>query len=149
MGVARLGTTLYTERIFYVASFGPKDGNAVISIDAPGNVIGGPVPAVLDLTTGRYHLITDPFRAPAFEPQSARYIARAVQTGPFARVVNTGSCLRIRAEPSLTAETLDCLADGSLLQDTGETRQADGATWLSVVTPARRQGWASTAFLEH
>jgi hypothetical protein len=148
MGVARLGTTLYTERIFYVASFGPKDADAVISIEAPGNVLGGPIPAFLDLTTGRYRLITDPFRTPGFQPQSAKYVVRAIQTGPFARIVNTGSCLRIRAEPSLAAESLHCLADGVLLQHTGETREADAVTWLSVVTPGRRPGWASTAFLE-
>jgi hypothetical protein len=147
-GAEQFGEVLYSERLYYAGSFDPKNYRAIISIEAPGAPLGGPIPATLDIETGRYNLITDPFRTTEFQPQSGRYIVHAVQSGPFARIVNTGSCLRIRAEPSLSAQSLDCLADDVLLQHTGETREADGATWLSVVTPGRRQGWASTAFLE-
>jgi hypothetical protein len=140
-----------TPQLIVPGWWSPKDGLAVVTIDVPPppEYLGVPVPALLDLETGEYHLIKDPF-VPNERPYQpyGRSLVDAVQIGPFARIVNTGSCLRIRAEPSLSAQSLDCLADGVLLQHTGETREADGATWLSVVTPGRRQGWASTAFLE-
>ena len=63
-------------------------------------------------------------------------------------MVNTGSCLNVRAEPAMTAAVLACAADGVLLRDTGETREVDGATWRRVVTPAGVDGWASSQFLE-
>jgi hypothetical protein len=77
-----------------------------------------------------------------------RTAVHAVQTGPFARVTGTGSCLKVRAEPSLSGEVLTCAADGVLLRDTGDTRTTDGAEWVSVMTPAGTPGWASAAFLQ-
>jgi hypothetical protein len=104
---------------------------------------------LIDFNSGQYHLIPAPFVSGDTGYSSlGRTALHAVQIGPFARIVNTGSCLRVRAEPSLSGQVLDCLADGVLLQDMGETREADGASWLSVVTPARRQGWVSTAFVQ-
>ena len=108
----------------------------------------GAVPAFLDLDSGRYRVVAEPFATADFQPVSGRHILHAVQIGPFARVVNTGSCLRVRAEPSLSSQTLDCLADGVLLQASGEARDADSITWLRVMTPGGVQGWASTVFLE-
>jgi hypothetical protein len=48
----------------------------------------------------------------------------------------------------MAAPVLACAADGVLLRDTSETREADGATWRRVVTPAGVEGWASSQFLE-
>jgi hypothetical protein len=81
-------------------------------------------------------------------PFSGRNYVRAVLQGPFARVVDTGSCLNVRAEPGMTADVLACAADGVLLRDTGESREVDGATWRRVATPAGIEGWASEEFLE-
>lgn len=106
----------------------------------------GPMPVLLDLEAGVAHPIIEPFSDPDF-PQGRNFL-KHVQRGPFARVVGTGSCLNIRAEPGVAARVLDCAADGVLLRDTGETRQADGAAWLRVATPAGAAGWASMDYLE-
>jgi hypothetical protein len=104
------------------------------------------------LDTGSYVLITEPFAASNLDQASSKPFGRtavqAAQIGPFARVVNTGSCLHVRAEPSLAGQSLDCMADGVLLRDTGETRDADGVTWVSVMTPGGVQGWSASGFLE-
>lgn len=71
-----------------------------------------------------------------------------VQRGPFARVVNTGSCLNIRDAPSLDSNVLTCATDGVLLRDQGETAETDGVTWARVVTPVGVEGWAATVYLE-
>jgi hypothetical protein len=108
----------------------------------PGSVI---VPAIFDLEAGEAHPILHPFLD---QPRRFSYIVRAVLHGPFARVVNTGSCLNVHAEPDPTAAALTCAADGVLLRDAGETREVDSATWRRVVTPAGEEGWASSQFLE-
>jgi hypothetical protein len=104
------------------------------------------LPAILDLEGGEAHPLTDPFLDPPFT--GGRNYVQAVLPGPFARVVNTGACLNVRAEPGAAAAVLACAADGVLLRDTGEARQADGTTWQRVVTPAGVEGWASSQYLE-
>jgi hypothetical protein len=108
----------------------------------PGTVI---LPAIFDLEAGEAHPIPHPFLDP---PVKFRYLVRAVLLGPFARVVNTGSCLSVRAEPGTAADAFTCAADDALLRDTGETQEVDGAAWLRVVTPAGVEGWASSQYLE-
>lgn len=102
-------------------------------------------PAIFDLQAGEAHPLAGPFQQ---SPFGGRNFVQAVLRGPFARVVNTGSCLNIRAEPGTAAGVLTCAADGVLLRDTGETQEADGATWLRVVTPAGAEGWATTQYLQ-
>ena len=63
-------------------------------------------------------------------------------------MVNTGGCLNLRAEPTLDAEIVGCLADNVLLLDTGEAARGADVTWLRVVAPLGLEGWASTGFLE-
>jgi hypothetical protein len=111
----------------------------------PGRYVMNFVPVIIDLETGQTHPLAGPFHE---LPLSGRNYVRAVLHGPFARVVNTGSCLNVRAEPAMAAPVLACAADGALLQDTGETREADGATWRRVVMPAGVEGWASSQYLE-
>jgi len=111
----------------------------------PGGYAINFVPAILDLATGEAHPLAGAFHEP---PLFGRNYIQAVLHGPFARVVNTGSCLNVRAEPGMSAAVLACAADGVLLRDTGEARQADGAIWQRVVTPAGVEGWASTQYLE-
>lgn len=106
----------------------------------------GILPALIDLDAGFIHPITDPFLAPDWK--GGRSLVRAVLPGPFARVMGTGSCLNVRAEPGIAAEVLACAADGVLLRDMGETQEIDGMTWLRVVTPAGAEGWASRQYLQ-
>jgi len=71
----------------------------------------------------------------------------AVQTGPFARVVNTGSCLNMRDAPSLESNVITCIADGVLLRIESEEQTTPG--WLEVATPSGARGYASTLYLEY
>ncbi len=105
----------------------------------------GILPAIFDLESGEARPIPHPFLD---QPRRFSYIVRAVLRGPFARVVNTGSCLSVRAQPAMAADALACAADGVLLRDTGETQQADGTTWRRVMTPAGAEGWASSQYLQ-
>jgi hypothetical protein len=106
----------------------------------------GYLPALYDLDAGQLHPVKQPFHDPPFGGQ--RNHVQAVLHGPFARVVNTGACLNVRAEPAMTADALTCAADGVLLRDTGETREVGGVTWRRVLTPAGVEGWASSQYLE-
>ena len=125
-------------------------GNAVVLADQLTTAIPDPfvgaLPVLFDLDAGRVYPILDPFLEPPF--RNGRNHVLAVLQGPFARVVNTGGCLNVRAEPGATGEVLGCAAEGVLLRDAGETREADGVTWLRLVTPGGVEGWASTAYLE-
>jgi len=111
----------------------------------PGRYVMDFLPAIFDLEAGVAHPLDGPFQQP---PLFGRNYVRAVLRGPFARVVDTGSCLNVRAEPSMAADVLACAADSVLLRDTAQTREVDGATWARVVTPAGVEGWASTQYLE-
>jgi hypothetical protein len=127
-----------------------EDDLAIISITVPPPPdIVAPVPAIFDLNSGEYRLIKDPFvkSEPPYQPYG-RSIVDAVQVGPFARVVNTGSCLNVRKEPSLSAQTVGCMPDGVLLRDTGEELDVAGGRWLRVVTPGLETGWVTTEFIE-
>ena len=106
----------------------------------------GALPGVLDLDSGNMQPISSPFAEAEFQQGRSEVVATV--RGPFARVVNTGGCLNLRAEPTLDAEILRCLADNVLLLDTGETARGADVTWLRVVAPLGLEGWASTAFLE-
>ncbi len=130
----------------------PGDGLALIAIELPHETrpSSAPIPALLDMASGEYRIIADPFSSsdPPYGWPNGRSLVDAVQIGPFARVVDTGSCLNLRAEPSLGAQALDCMADGVLLRDLGEVSEADGVTWVRVSTPAGVEGWASAKYLE-
>ncbi len=131
--------------LWTIGSWSSKNDRAIISIQAPGSEYGTPLPAILDLDTGSYSLIPGPFKSdqPGWS-SLGRTAVHAVQTGPFARVTGTGSCLNIRTDPSVSAEVLTCMADGVLLRETSDV----SAGWMSVITPGGTQGWASLAFLE-
>jgi len=103
------------------------------------------LPAVFDVEAGIAHPLAGPFQE---LPLFGRNYIQAALHGPFARVVNTGACLNVRSEPGTAVPVLACAADGVLLRDTGETRDADGGTWIRVLTPAGVEGWASTQYLE-
>lgn len=56
--------------------------------------------------------------------------------GPGATVVVTDNGLRLRAAPSTSAEVVASLAQGTVLQITGPSVQADGYTWWPVENPS-------------
>ena len=62
--------------------------------------------------------------------------------GVSARVANTGSCLNVHAAPTLTADLLICLADGSVVTVRDGPVDAEGYRWWLVEAGAI-QGWAA------
>jgi hypothetical protein len=125
-------------------------GNANISAEQLKTPVPDPfvgyLPALFDLDAREIHPIPRPFLDPPF--RNGRNRIQAVLRGPFARVVNTGACLNVRAAPGMAADVLACAADDVLLRDTAETQEVDGTTWRRVVTPAGLEGWASSQYLE-
>lgn len=101
-------------------------------------------PALWKLISGGVRPIEHAF----FEQNLGRNRFVAFMSGPHLRVANTGDCLNVREQPGTSAPVIACYHDGVLLRDRGESREADGATWLAVATPDGRPGWASAEFLE-
>ena len=130
------------------------DGRAVgtMMVDR-GQILGAPpdyiglLPAILGLESRRYNLIKEPFLEADFEPE--RDIIHAVQTGPFARIDGTGSCLNLRSFPSLDAAKVACLADGVLLRHDSVAVTNQDVEWLQVTAPDGTRGWAATDFLDY
>ncbi len=122
-------------------------GNALESGDFDWPAFPASIPVLIDTGEAEIHPIAEPFLDPAF--LGGRNLIRAALHGPFARVVNTGSCLNVRADAGVDAPVVACAADGVLLRHTGETQEADRHTWLHVVTPSGAEGWASAAYLEY
>lgn len=111
---------------------------------------GAYVPAVLDLETGTVRAFRELIpRATTGGVAGAgdRTHILGVATGAFVQVKGAGDCLNVRSAPSTSAQVLGCFADGVLLRQTGEARDADGIRWLGVTTLAGAQGWASAEFL--
>jgi hypothetical protein len=114
----------------------------IMASPAPGILLY--VPAVFDLRAATISPIPS-----AIAHRFGRNHVVAAQTGPFARVVNTGSCLNIRGAPSLDSNVITCAADGVLLRDQGETAEVgDGVAWVRVTTPSGAAGWAAAVYLE-
>jgi len=64
------------------------------------------------------------------------------------RVATGDDCLNVRTEPSTTAASLGCFADGVLLGLRGDGPPPVVAGWLPVVTPALEPGWVAEEFVE-
>ncbi|HUF53746.1 MAG TPA: SH3 domain-containing protein [Dehalococcoidia bacterium] len=141
-----VGEILNSTHLVRLGSWLPGLRAAVISSDDEGQ----PFPALLNIDTGEYSLILNPFNGgPSVDADTGRTFVLGAAEGPFARVTGTNSCLNIRAQPSLAATVLECAADGVLLTHTNQTTSTDTATWLAVTTPAGTSGWASTTYLEY
>lgn len=63
--------------------------------------------------------------------------------GARVTVVGTGTCLRLRREPSLSATSGACVPDGTILRVTAGPRATDGHVWWAV----DRGGWATGDYL--
>jgi hypothetical protein len=69
-------------------------------------------------------------------------------SGQKVRVANTGGTgVRLRLEPSLKAQIVARLADGTVLEVVGEDKQADGYTWKNVRAPGDGRGWVAGAYV--
>jgi len=64
-----------------------------------------------------------------------------------AGVVEPGSCLNLRTEPSLSASKITCLVQGTALSVTGGAVEADGYTWIPVTTSAG-SGWVAANYVD-
>lgn len=141
LSLSASGPWLDDRRVFGSAFIPPE----LLSVRRPEPFFGS-VPVIVELDSGLIRPIPHPFVDPPY--LNGRNPVAAVMRGPFARVVGTGSCLNVRAEPGAGAKVLGCAVDGVLLRDSGEAREESGTTWLRVETPGGVEGWASTASLE-
>jgi len=101
------------------------------------------VPAILFDKNGFVSPITEPFLDPNFEKGRNRVIA--VLINPAAVVSGTGSCLNVRADPSVESTILDCVPDGVILHLVVPDQ---GNGWLLVTSPTGAKGYASGEFLD-
>lgn len=153
-GSGRLIRTYEYARFLLLAPVGLDKGLAIGNADFDVSHLPDGAPnylsAIFDLGAGTVSPILDPFADPDF-PRGRNHIV-GVMRGFFSRVQTPGSCLNVRAEPSLSASILECAADRVLLRGigqrhAGETVEAEGVTWLHVLAPDGVEGWADTAFL--
>jgi hypothetical protein len=133
----------------YVPSREVFFGNAEVASPVSGPDGRAPqmsAPAVIDLHSRTITPIVHPFADMKTLPVDGFRVV-AVQQGPFARVVNTGSCLNVRREPQLDGRVIDCFSDGVLLRDSSHgLLYAD--EWVQVVVPGGEVGWANAQYLE-
>ena len=86
-----------------------------------------------------YVVVTSAPPTPAAGPGASRAV----------RVAGTqGLSLRIRAAPSVQAETIKLVPDGTQLLVIGESKEAEGAVWWPVRDPSdNKEGWAVSKYL--
>jgi hypothetical protein len=129
----------------YLAGNGLLLANVELPVQ-PGSAAPFDVPAALiDLVTGRIQPLRELGEGLDVGQQP---LVRGAVLGRVARIAAGSDCLHVRESPSASATSLGCYRDGVLLFERGETRIADGATWVSVTTPDDKDGWASAGFLQ-
>lgn len=68
------------------------------------------------------------------------------RAGQRLSVTGTGECLNVRVLPSLQADVVACLPDGTEVEVRGGPREADGYVWWELATP-QGDGWAVENYL--
>jgi len=69
-------------------------------------------------------------------------------TGQFRVVGGTGGdCLNIRTGPGTASPAADCLAEGTVVELTGESEESGGITWVRIVTESGHDGWVAEQYL--
>ncbi|MFO7683103.1 MAG: SH3 domain-containing protein [Chloroflexota bacterium] len=82
-------------------------------------------------------------------PPSATPIPTATpEPAPQTAVVASGVGVYLRAEPGVSAQDLEWLLDGTLLEILPGEAAADGYTWVLVRTPTGNEGWVATDFIQ-
>jgi len=86
-----------------------------------------------------YVVVTSAAPTPAAGPSATRTV----------RVTGTqGLSLRIRVAPSVQAETIKLVPDGTQLLVTGRGKEAEGELWWPVRDPSdNKEGWAVSKYL--
>jgi hypothetical protein len=98
---------------------------------------------ILDLRNGSFREVADLRR-----PGDRDAYPVAVVRGTFVRVDAPGDCLNLRAGRGTDSPVVTCVADGVLLEPTGDAVTAqDGSRWRPVRTPSGQTGFASVDFL--
>lgn len=101
-----------------------------------------------------WYLVTRGNKSPAPGPSASRSSSPSPSPSPTLSPANyeasvTGHCLNIRAEPSTTAERIDCVQNGFLLRSDGKTRTAEGRLWRHVYDKlTKKYGWAADQYLK-
>lgn len=120
------------------------DNRPVISLAIEGR--SGIIPAIVNFEAGTLTPIEEYFGGRA--EQHDRNRVHAVVPGPVVRIASGDDCVNVRQSPSLAGAVLGCYEDGVLLVDRGETRAAEGITWVGVTAPEGYLGWAAAEFLD-
>ena len=81
------------------------------------------------------------------DPPTSTEASDSLQAGEQAVVRADGDCLALRTEPTRSAASVSCLAEGTTVTALGEQRQADELTW-ELVAGDGRQGWVAALYLE-
>jgi hypothetical protein len=71
----------------------------------------------------------------------------ALESGTDAVVRADGDCLRMRAEPTLSAQILQCLAEGTTVTVLPGTQNAEGYVWR-LISAGGTVGWVVEQYLE-
>lgn len=73
----------------------------------------------------------------------------AAPSGVKAVVAGTGGdCLNIRTGPGTSNPAPDCLDEGAVVTIVGEPEEANGLTWVHVISEAGHDGWVAEQYLE-
>ncbi|WP_376791961.1 SH3 domain-containing protein [Thermoflexus sp.] len=83
------------------------------------------------------------------EPTPTPTLSPTIQVGGFAKVTGAGDQgLSFRKAPSLQAERIRFLPEGTIMKVIGGPEEADGLTWWQLEDPQTgEQGWAAGAYL--
>ena len=76
-------------------------------------------------------------------PSATSGTTASFSIGQSVTVSGTGDCLRIHAQPGISAQQVACLKDGSTAITAEGPTQADGQTWWRLLNA----GWASATYL--
>lgn len=101
--------------------------------------------SLIDWNRGTIHPVHELGDCP---PGQGHGFFQAIVPRAALRVATDGDCLNVRKEPSTSAESIGCFADGVLLGVRGDGASPVAPGWRAVVTPGLEAGWAAEEFLQ-
>lgn len=118
----------------------------LFSGSAPAKKVVPPAPSVL-VSNGASGSPSVAVSAPASPSVSGTVLAQS-DAGIY-EIVGTVSCVRIRVEPSTSAQPISCVNPGVRVNSDGEIKEQSGFAWLHVEDPASSQyGWIATKYVK-